>query len=210
MTSGNGLAPLTPTSLIYAKGANNTYDVVLSYGHKLTAGTYVVTLNSPGLTDLAGNMLIETRLVAYPQQTNSPNPDYIAQIIVTSTGATSAPQVYISAADIKAAQAYAKYLQSHTVVRVRRSEQFAFGLLTVVRSFWVPGVGTPPPVFLTLGSEYRPRRPLTFVDDGIHARSRSGAANRPRFLNHRNHTRPSPARGRVFCVKSARDLDSET
>ncbi len=116
--SGNGLAPLTPTGLIYAKGANNTYDVVLSYGHKLSAGTYVVTLNSPGLTDLAGNMLIETRLVAYPQQTNSPNPDYIAQIIVTSTGATSAPSVYISAADIKAAQAYAKYLQTHTVVRV--------------------------------------------------------------------------------------------
>jgi hypothetical protein len=117
----NGLTPLTPTGITSAKGANGLLVVTVHYGHALPAGAYVVTLSATGLTDLAGNMLRETKLVAFPQATNSPNPNYIAEIDVASNGVNSAPKVFVSKAEQLAAAQYAQFAQSHKVVRVPQS-----------------------------------------------------------------------------------------
>lgn len=82
------------------------------------ARTYVVTLNARGLSDLAGNILVETHFVAFPQTTNSPNPNFVASFNVGPNGAVSGPFVFISQSERDAASAYAKYARSRVVVRV--------------------------------------------------------------------------------------------
>ncbi|MCA1686351.1 MAG: hypothetical protein LC745_10330 [Planctomycetia bacterium] len=90
-------------------------------------GGYVVTLHTAGLIDLAGNPLVETAFVTFPQTTNSPNPDYVAQINV-SGGRASGPVAYISLAEQQAAAAYVRATTGRLVVRVPRRSPFVFRL----------------------------------------------------------------------------------
>lgn len=114
----SGLSPITPTGLAVSNGPNGTIIVILSYPRgQIGNGTYVVDLHVAGLTDLAGNIVRETKLVAYPQATNSPNPDYIAAINV-SGGTASTPHLYVSLAEQMAAYNYSQYVQSRKTVRV--------------------------------------------------------------------------------------------
>jgi hypothetical protein len=92
---------------------------VVSYNLGRRPGTYVVTLHANGLSDRAGNKLIETRFVKYPQTTNSPDPDYIAQISVNKRGGATNPVPYISAAERAAASRFSR-LRGTVVRRLRR------------------------------------------------------------------------------------------
>ena len=114
----SGLSALTPSKPVdYAFGPNGTIIATLTYAQKITTGSYVLTLQAAGLTDLAGNMLIEKRLVTFPQASNSPNPNYVAQIDVGGNFA-GAPHQYVSLAEQQAAAQYSQYAKVKKIVRV--------------------------------------------------------------------------------------------
>jgi hypothetical protein len=98
---GKTLRNFKPRKLTVASGTTGTNEVIVDVTYNLRRpvrpGTYVVTLVAGGLTDLAGNGLVEHTLVKYPQTTNSPDPDYIAAITVNSRHVASAPHRYIPA-----------------------------------------------------------------------------------------------------------------
>ena len=79
--------------------ASNQMTEIVTYnlGKKPPTGTYVVTLNSLGLTDRAGNTLVETHFVTFPQTSNSPNPNYVAQFNVKKHLVAAGPIVYVPA-----------------------------------------------------------------------------------------------------------------
>ena len=89
----------------------------LSAGRGRGSASYVIDIHALGITDLAGNTLVEKTLVAFPQVTNSPNPDYIAQISVNG-GVASAPTPYVSLAEQIAAGQYSAQAQRNRVIRV--------------------------------------------------------------------------------------------
>jgi Bacterial Ig-like domain len=119
-TGTSGLSPYAVRSLVVARGGPGQSVVTITYnlGSKLRTGAYVVTINARGIIDWAGNTLVEKRLVAFPQTTNAPNPNYIAEIDVAKNGSTSAPKQYVSLAEQQAASAYARFAQTHKIVRV--------------------------------------------------------------------------------------------
>ena len=109
------------TGISFANGPNGQLIANLSYnlgGANFKTGAYVVTVHAVGITDIAGNILIERHFVTFPQATNYPNPDYVAQLTVGSSGVSSSPQIYVSRAQQLAAGAYSSYVQGHKVVRV--------------------------------------------------------------------------------------------
>jgi len=112
-----GLTPITPTGVTFNYGPFGTMIVTLSYSRRIASGSYVLTLNAAGLTDLAGNILKETKLVTYPQSTNYPNPNYVAQIDVAPSGVAGAPHPYISLAERLAAARYSTYVQGRSIPR---------------------------------------------------------------------------------------------
>ena len=97
-------------SITLQPGAPGSGDIteVVSLALGRPANTYVLTLNANGLTDRAGNTLVETSLVTFPQTTNSPNPNYVAQFTV-SGGQASGPELYVSAAEQLAAARYVNF-----------------------------------------------------------------------------------------------------
>ncbi len=118
---GTGLQNFSATNLTATPGSNGQVVVNLAYnlgGRNFKAGGYVVQLQANGITDLAGNPLVEKNLVTFPQSTNFPNPNYVAQIDVTKTGAASAPHQYVSVAEQIAAGNYSATVQGKKVVRV--------------------------------------------------------------------------------------------
>lgn len=122
---GTGLQNFTSTALSTAQGANGQVFVNLSYnlgGKKFKPGGYVVTLRAAGLTDLAGNPLVEKNLVTFPQSTNFPNPNYVAQIDVSKSGAASAPHAYVSVAEQIAAGNFSATVQGTKVIRVPKTQ----------------------------------------------------------------------------------------
>ncbi len=111
------LTALTPTRLTAALLPNSQVEVNLTYagGKVLANGGYVVTLLADNLTDQAGNPLVETRLVTFPQATNAPNPNYVAEIDIVN-GKAGAPYQYVSLAEKKAAAAYVSGGTKGTIV----------------------------------------------------------------------------------------------
>lgn len=126
--NANGtLQRYTATNLVAVPGANNTEIVTITYSvPRGRIGSYVVTLHALGLTDLANNILVERNLVTFPQTTNAPNPDYVAQIDVSRGGVSSAPHQYISLAEQRAAYYYALQQQRTKIVRVPQRAAFRF------------------------------------------------------------------------------------
>jgi photosystem II stability/assembly factor-like uncharacterized protein len=118
---GLGLQTFTARGLAVTGHAGGSLTVTLSYnlgGARFAAGGYVVMIHAKGITDLAGNMLVEKHFLTFPQTTNSPNPDYVAQIDVSKTGAASAPHQYISLAEQIAAGLYSNTTQKKKIIRV--------------------------------------------------------------------------------------------
>ena len=81
-------------------GSNQLTEIItynLGKKKKPPTGTYVVTLNSLGLTDRSGNAPVETHFVTFPQISNTPNPDYVAQFNVNKHLVAAGPIVYVPA-----------------------------------------------------------------------------------------------------------------
>jgi hypothetical protein len=109
---GNGLQQLTPTGLKVAYGAGGVAVVTVNYNLGRTrSSAYVVTLNSTNLTNLAGNILNEQHFVTFPQINNTPNPNYVAQFVVSRNGAVTGPLPYVSKAEQIAASKYSGLAQ---------------------------------------------------------------------------------------------------
>ena len=96
-----------------------TVDVTYALPRKVKAGVYVVTINATGVTDRAGNILVEKNLVTFPQISNSPNPNYVGEIKVARNGAASQPIQYVSAAERAAANRFANTVNGGPV-KLRR------------------------------------------------------------------------------------------
>ncbi len=127
----------TSTGISFANGANGQLIANLSYklgGAKFKPGGYVVTVNAFGITDIAGNILIERHFVTFPQATDFPNANYVAQLSVGASGVSSAPQTYVSKAQQQAASSFSSFVQGHKVVRVPATS------VTTIQSSAVPKV----------------------------------------------------------------------
>lgn len=120
-----GVVPLAATGLTASPGPNGLININISYGlgKRARFGAFVVMIHAGGLSDLAGNMLVEPRLVTFPQTTNSPNPDYVAQIDVSRGGAASAPHPYVSLSEQIAANSYTNTVQGRKSVRLPRAHR---------------------------------------------------------------------------------------
>ncbi|MDR3633792.1 MAG: hypothetical protein P4L84_08140, partial [Isosphaeraceae bacterium] len=122
LVAGRGLTTFKPTGLTITPGPAGSGEVTvnISYalGRRVKTGAYVVTIMANYITDRAGNTLVEKTFVAFPQTTNAPNPNYIAQINVGQGLTSSAPQVYISRAERLAANQFANRV--HAVATRRR------------------------------------------------------------------------------------------
>ena len=92
----------SPTGLTLTPGAPGsgqvTVNISYNLGRRVKTGAYVVTILADSITDNAGNTLVETHFVTFPQTTNSPNPNYVAEINVGAGLTASSPEVYISPA----------------------------------------------------------------------------------------------------------------
>jgi len=117
---GLGLTTYAAGNVAVAAGPNGQTAVTLTYalGKRIQAGVYVMTLHAAGIADLAGNPLYVPYFLTFPQTTNYPNPDYVAQFTVAANGAASGPQLYVSRAEQIAAHRYSTLTQSTKVVRV--------------------------------------------------------------------------------------------
>ena len=101
--------------------ASNQMTEIITYnlGKKPPTGTYVVTLNSPGLTDRAGNTLVETHFVTFPQTSNVPNPNYVAQFNVNKHLVASGPIVYVPPGARAAASRFAGRLRIRKINTIK-------------------------------------------------------------------------------------------
>ncbi|WP_422926492.1 hypothetical protein [Singulisphaera sp. PoT] len=97
--------PITGIRLVPGAVGSGDITEVVSLGMGRPASTYVLTINANGLTDRAGNTLVEKTFVTFPQTTNSPNPNYVAEFTV-SAGEVSGPEQYISLQERQAAARY--------------------------------------------------------------------------------------------------------
>ncbi len=112
LPTGRTTTHFAPTGFTLSPGplGSGQITVNLSYnlGRRIRSGAYVVTILANNLTDNAGNTLVERTFVAFPQTTNFPNPNYIAQISVGRNLTASGPQVYITPAERRAAELFAR------------------------------------------------------------------------------------------------------
>jgi hypothetical protein len=110
LPAGRGMTGFKPTGLTVTPGALGsgevTVNVSYNLGRRARPGGYVVTVMANLITDLAGNTLVEKHFVTFPQPTNSPNPNYVAQLDVSRTSSSS-PRVFIPLAERIAARTYA-------------------------------------------------------------------------------------------------------
>ncbi len=78
----------------------------------LKAGTYVLTLNTPALTDKAGNVLDERFFVTFPGIAPQPGQDYIAAF--KTNGMTSSPPTpFVPPIEILAAKKHRLFVRNH-------------------------------------------------------------------------------------------------
>ena len=104
--AGLGLSLFAPKSINVSWQSGGVAVATVNYNLKAKAGEYVITLNSTGLTDLAGNILNEQYFVTFPQVGNSPNPNYVAQFTVSKNLTATGPLLYVSKAEQIAAHNY--------------------------------------------------------------------------------------------------------
>jgi hypothetical protein len=102
-------------------GSGGQYTAIVTYnlGRKPAAGKYVVTLHASGLTDRAGNPLQETHFVKFPQTSNAPDPDYIAQFNVNKHLGAAGPVVYVPASSRAAASRFGGLLRGLKAKRIK-------------------------------------------------------------------------------------------
>jgi hypothetical protein len=116
LAGGRGGRSFGVTSIQVVPGASGsglmTAIVTYNLGRKPAAGNYVVTLRAGGLTDNAGNRLVATTFVKFPQTTNSPDPDYIAAFSVNKRLAASGPSVFIPPGERAAASRFRGLLRA--------------------------------------------------------------------------------------------------
>jgi hypothetical protein len=95
LLTGLTVAPTTPASVA-------AVTLTFNGGRRLRAGSYVLTLTSAGLTDLAGNALDERFFVAFPSPGNPPGNNYVAQF-TTDGRSVAPPQQFAPPAERRAA-----------------------------------------------------------------------------------------------------------
>jgi len=83
--------------------------VVAQFGSRLGRGTYVLTIHSRGVTDLAGNILDERIYTPFPSVNRQPGQPYVAQFVTNGT-TPAGPQPYVPASAIAGARAYRNWL----------------------------------------------------------------------------------------------------
>jgi hypothetical protein len=130
---GKGRRSFSVTGITVDAAASNgqvTEHVTFNMPSRVVAGTYVLTINANGLTDNAGNVLVEKTYVTFPQTTNAPNPNYVAAFRVASNGQVAGPSVYVSKAEQMAAAKYVNRVSgglSARSVRFRGSTRHKHG-----------------------------------------------------------------------------------
>jgi hypothetical protein len=89
------LLPVTSALVTSAGGptAPVTVAVKINGGRRLSNGQYVLTVNALGITDMAGNTLVETHFIAFPQLGNSPPGNYVAEYVVVGNALAPAQQL---------------------------------------------------------------------------------------------------------------------
>jgi hypothetical protein len=80
---------LPVTNLVVTASANPTAPVTvvatINNGQRLGKGSYVLTIAAAGITDLAGNTLVETHFINFPQLGNSPPGNYVGMYVVVGS-----------------------------------------------------------------------------------------------------------------------------
>jgi Zn-dependent metalloprotease len=118
LRSGNRSQAVPLTGLTLTPSAPNGPQTLLANfaaGKKLKNGTFVLTLNSGGITDSAGNQLDERFFVPFPSVYNLPGQNYIAQFTINGRSANG-PSQFIPASEVTAAAAHQSLVRS----RLRR------------------------------------------------------------------------------------------
>jgi hypothetical protein len=119
LANNAGVQGFAVNGLAVAPGAPGSGQVFVTVTYNLPrrvrAGAYVVTISALGLSDLAGNTLVERNLVTFPQTTNSPNPNYVAQIDVASNLSASAPHTYVPFREKMVANQFSSRIRGRSV-----------------------------------------------------------------------------------------------
>jgi hypothetical protein len=118
--SGGRAQPVPLTGLTLAPSAPIGPQTLLANfatGKRPRNGTYVLTINSAGVTDLAGNALDERFFVPFPSVYNLPGQNYTAQFTVNGRVANG-PMQFIPATEVTAAVAHQSLVRSR--LRLRR------------------------------------------------------------------------------------------
>jgi len=109
-------APLTGLTLTpSAPTGPQTLLANFATGKKLKNGGYVLTINSAGIADIAGNHLDERFFVPFPSVYNLPGQNYTAQFTINGRSANG-PSQFIPASEVTAAAAHQSLVKS----RLRR------------------------------------------------------------------------------------------
>jgi hypothetical protein len=120
LVSGSGAQVIPLTGLTLAPGGPTGPQTLLATfagGKRLKNGNYVLTINSAGIADLAGNHLDERFYVPFPSTYNLPGQNYVAEFNVRGNVATG-PTQYVPASEVTAAQLHSQLV--HNRPRRRR------------------------------------------------------------------------------------------
>ena len=91
--------------------------LTINGGRRLRNGSYVLRLAAAGITDAAGNTLVERFFNPFPGDPIGAGNDYVAKFAVSGRNA-SAPQQYISPAEVRAAAQH--HQQFHVTAKARK------------------------------------------------------------------------------------------
>jgi streptogramin lyase len=107
-----GTQPLPLTSLsVSPSGSPLQTTVNAGFGRgPLARGTYVLTMTSSGLTDLAGNALVESTYVSFPPSSNQFGSNYVAQFSTDGRTPTG-PTQYVPPGQISGANRFRDFLR---------------------------------------------------------------------------------------------------
>ena len=108
LTSLNGGRALRPTSLTLGSDGQT---VSAKFGIGRGRGSYVLRILGAGLTDRAGNALVETVFVDFPAERHAPGDPFVAQISTDGRTATL-PQPYVPPQQTAAARSFGRFLRS--------------------------------------------------------------------------------------------------
>jgi hypothetical protein len=120
---GLGFQPFPSTGLTVTPVSTNEDLVTIGFnlGSKAKPGVYVVTIQSRGIIDIAGNILNPGKFVTFPQFGPSPNPNFVAQFVVAPNGTVTGPTPFVSLAEQNAANSYFNLTQKRLVTQTPKS-----------------------------------------------------------------------------------------